>query len=232
MKKQCYTIVELLVVIAIMAIIIGISISGLNNLINGNRVERAAKQLASAISKARSEAIVSNRKVAMLFPVKHSSSNNIRTQYINSSYAIVVLKKGDDTDFDPEKNNDFKWERLPGKVFISLKNSFSSGGDFFEQAGIENNSSAWSTEVTVNGSASKYNRIFKNSSGTKTVRKIVFNPDGTIGSSNLNFFLAEGLIKMSGEIELNDKDNPTKPAGAIGFSVNQFTGRIKYYETL
>ena len=231
MKKQCYTIVELLVVIAIMAIIIGIAIPGLNNLINGNKVERAAKQLAAAIGKARSEAIVSNRKVAMLFPVKHDSENNIRTQYINSSYAIVVLKR-DGVTPDPEKNNDFKWERLPGKVFISLKNSFSSGGDFFEQAGIENNSSAWSTEVTVNGSASKYNRIFKNSSGTKTVRKIVFNPDGTIGSSNLNFFLAEGLIKMSGEIELNDKDNPTKPAGAIGFSVNQFTGRIKYYETL
>lgn len=231
MKKQCYTIVELLVVIAIMAIIIGIAIPGLNNLINGNKVERAAKQLAAAIGKARSEAIVSNRKVAMLFPVKHDSENNIRTQYINSSYAIVVLKR-DGVTPDHEKNNDFKWERLPGKVFISLKNSFSSGDDFFEQAGIENNSSEWSTEVTVNGSASKYNRIFQKSSGNKNVRMIIFNPDGTVGSSNLYFFIAEGLIKMSGEIELNDKANPTKPAGAIGFEMNHFTGRVKYYETL
>ena len=81
MKKQCYTIVELLVVVVIMAILIGVAIPGLNNLINGNKVERAAKQLAAAIGKARSEAIVTNRKVVMLFPVKNG---NIRSQYVNS----------------------------------------------------------------------------------------------------------------------------------------------------
>lgn len=231
MKKQCYTIVELLVVIAIMAVIIGIAIPGLNNLINGNKVERAAKQLASAIGKARSEAIVTNRKVALLFPVKHASNNNIKTQYINSSYAIVVLKRDGATP-DPEKNSDFKWERLPGNVYISVTNSFSAGDDFFDQDGIESNSSEWDTEVEVNGNAAKYNRIFQKSSGTKTVRMLVFNPDGTIGSSNLNFFLAEGLVKMNGEIEPDDKANPKKPAGAIGFELNRFTGRVKYYETL
>lgn len=228
MKKQCYTIVELLVVIAIMAVIIGIAIPGLNNLINGNKVERAAKQLASAIGKARSEAIVTNRKVALLFPVKHDTNNNIRTQYINNSYAIVILNR-DGTTSDPEKNNDFKWERLPGNVFISVKNSFSAGGDFFDQDGLKDNVPG---VFTVTGNDRKYNRIFQRSSGTKTVRMLVFNPDGTIGSSNLNFFLAEGLVKMNGEIEPDDKANPTKPAGAIGFELNRFTGRVKYYETL
>ena len=151
MKKQCYTIVELLVVVAIMAIIIGIAIPGLNNLINGNKVERAAKQLAAAIGKARSEAIVTNRKVAILFPVKHDSNNNIKTQYINSSYAIVVLKR-DGANPDPEKNSDFKWERLPGNVYISVTNSFSVGGDFFDQNGIKENSESWGTEVSVGDS--------------------------------------------------------------------------------
>ena len=229
-KNKGFSLVELIIVIAIMAIIIGIAIPGLNNLINGNKVERAAKQLAAAIGKARSEAIVSNRKVAMLFPVKHDSNNNIRTQYINSSYAIVVFKR-DGVTADPEKNNDFKWERLPGNVYISATTGeFTTGNDFFEQDGIKYNISG---EFTISGTDRKYNRIFKTSSGTnKTVRMLVFNPDGTVGSSNLNFFLAEGLIEMSGNIKLNDKANPTKPAGAIGFAVNQFTGRVKYYETL
>ena len=150
--------------------------------------------------------------------------------------SIVVLKRDGATP-DPDKNNDFKWERLPGNVYISATSgTFSAGDDFFTQDGIKDNSASWSTEVSVGGSVSKYNRIFQKSTGAKDIRYIMFNPDGTIGSSNLSFFLAEGLIEMDGDIVLKEKGsdgkNSTKPSGAIGFELNRFTGRVKYYETL
>lgn len=238
MKKQCYTIVELLVVIAIMAIIVAVSIPGLNNLINGNKVERAAKQLAAAIGKARAEAIVTNRKVAMLFPVQDS---NIRYNYVNSSYAIVVLKKNDDTDFDTEKNNDFKWERLPGKTFLTVfRGDINSSSDFFEQENLKkenlSNVDGFKKKVKVGDSESKFNRILKNSGNTFEIPMLIFNPDGSLnihGLGKFNIIITEGLIGSSTStvMPLGDKDEK-RPAGAIGFEVNQFTGRVKYHETL
>lgn len=237
MKKNYYTVVELLVVIVIMSIVAAIAFPGINRLINGNKVERAAKQLSAAIAKARSEAVVTNRKVALLFPVKHDSNNNVRNQYINSSYGIVILqRKFNDSDAwvaDTEKNKEFKWERLPGNVFMSVTSGdFSSGSNFFSQGSI---AEKIPQDFTITGTERRWNRIFKNLS-TKTVKMLIFNPDGTIdNSSNLNFFFAEGIMASNGNIKDKEKassDISGRPDDAIGFKLNRFTGRVKYYEEL
>ncbi len=237
MKKHNYTLIELIAVVGITALVIAIALPGINLMVNGNKVERGAKQLSAAIAKARSEAIVTNRKVALLLP---GNSSNIKTQYINSSYAIVVLKKGDDTDFDPEKNNDFKWERLPGKTFFTVYNGTFTAGttEFFDQTNLKkenlSNVSDWSRKVVLNGSGSRFGQVLKNSGNTFAIPMLIFNPDGTVQTNNdLYFFITEGLIgSASGTVMPGGKKDNERPDGAIGFKVNKFTGRIKYHETL
>lgn len=261
MKKQCYTIVELLVVVAIMAIIIGIAIPGLNNLINGNKVERAAKQFAAAISKARSEAIVTNRKVALLLPVKYASSNNIKTTYGSRAYAIVVLQNGydysdsDKNGYDTTKINDFAWQFLPRGTYLSIVKNWtkSTGNDgrYFDKAGDPANSDngniktenvlpmVWEKDIEVNNSKARYFAAFAKNSEPRKCRMLIFNPDGTVsGDGELSFFLVEGVVHSNGTINteeiLSKKEDKYKerPSAAIGFKLNKFTGRVKYYEEL
>ena len=261
MKKQCYTIVELLVVIAIMAVIIGIAIPGLNNLINGNKVERAAKQLAAAISKARSEAIVTNRKVALLLPVKYASGNNIKTTYGSRAYAIVVLQNGYDysdshkNGYDVTKINDFAWQQLPRGTYLSIVKNWtkSTGNDgrYFDKAGDPANSDngniktenvlpmVWEKDIEVNNSKARYFAAFAKNSDPRKCRMLIFNPDGTVsGDGELSFFLVEGVVHSNGTINteeiLSKKEDKYKerPSAAIGFKLNKFTGRVKYYEEL
>lgn len=261
MKKQCYTIVELLVVIAIMAVIIGIAIPGLNNLINGNKVERAAKQFAAAISKARSEAIVTNRKVALLLPVKYASGNNIKTTYGSRAYAIVVLQNGydysdsDKNGYDMTKINDFAWQQLPRGTYLSIVKNWtkSTGNDgrYFDKAGDPANSDnsniktenvlpmVWEKDIEVNNSKARYFAAFAKNSDPRKCRMLIFNPDGTVsGDGELSFFLVEGVVHSNGTINteeiLSKKEDKYKerPSAAIGFKLNKFTGRVKYYEEL
>ena len=250
MKKQCYTIVELLVVIAIMAIIIGISVPGLNNLINGNRVERAAKQLAAAIGKARSEAIVSNRKVALLLPVRQDN-NYIKSEYLHKSYAIVFLDRNGDK-LNTARTNDFKWERLSGgAVFLVTKDL--DKDTFFDENGNlkDKNKAVFGTntknlakddmfgedfDAGVKPKVQKnYKRIFKKntSDDNSGVNYIIFNPDGTL-DKEICFYFVDALVDSNGNIlteEILNKEsaaNKKRPAGTIAFEVNQFTGRVKY----
>lgn len=124
-KRNNYTLTEILVVIIILAVVMAIALPGFNNLVNGNKTMRAAKQLATAFQQARAEAIVSGCKVALLLPCRRpdnttSNTSNIRSNYSNGAYGIVVYDKDGFLDLGSERNADFKWQRLPSGVIISL----------------------------------------------------------------------------------------------------------------
>lgn len=124
-KRNNYTLTEILVVIIILAVVMAIALPGFNNLVNGNKTMRAAKQLATAFQQARAEAIVSGCRVVLLFPCRRpdnstGNTSNIRSNYSNSSYGMFVYEKNGNFDFGSERNSNFKWQRLPSGVIISL----------------------------------------------------------------------------------------------------------------
>ena len=124
-KRKNYTLTEILVVIIILAVVMAIALPGFNNLVNGNKTMRAAKQLATAFQQARAEAIVSGCKVVLLFPCRRpdnstGNTSNIRSNYSNGSYGMFVYEKNGNFDFGSERNSNFKWQRLPSGVIISL----------------------------------------------------------------------------------------------------------------
>lgn len=123
MKKNCYTLVELLVVMVIMAILLSIAVPAFDNLVNGNRVEQAAKQLVSAFNRARSEAIVKQKNVAFLMAVRQArdnSDNNVKNEFIHRAYAIVVLDSEGKVDYSALEEQPFEWHRLPARTFFSI----------------------------------------------------------------------------------------------------------------
>ena len=95
-KRNNYTLTEILVVVIILAVVLAIALPGFNNLVNGNKTVRAAKQLAAAFQQARAEAIVSGCKVALILPSRcynATTNTNIRTNYSNSSYGIIFYER-------------------------------------------------------------------------------------------------------------------------------------------
>ena len=124
-RRKNYTLTEILVVIIILAVVLAIALPGFNNMVNGNKTMRGAKQLAIAFQQARSEAIVSGCRVVLLFPCRRpdnttTNTSNIRFNYSNASYGMLVYEKNGSFDFGSERNKNFKWQKLPSGTVISL----------------------------------------------------------------------------------------------------------------
>jgi type IV fimbrial biogenesis protein FimT len=78
LRQRAFTLVELLVVVVLIAVITSIALPAFNNLIESQRRQDAAQQLASGIRMARAEAIARN-EVVVIAPIDKDWSNGWRT---------------------------------------------------------------------------------------------------------------------------------------------------------
>lgn len=225
-KRNNYTLTEILVVIIILAVVLAIALPGFNNMVNGNKTMRAAKQLATAFQQARAEAIVSGRKVALLFPVRrpyNSTITGIKANYSNASYGMLVYEAdGDRLSMISEKNRNFKWYKLPAGTVISFftdedgypgtqRIRFSENFSFNMYNAMENIdeiNSIYTELGNHNFDSDSNNRLRAKlqyefsrafTSAACSIPAIVFFPDGT-ASASVKVFVTEGFVESSGAL--------------------------------
>lgn len=246
-RRKNYTLTEILVVIIILAVVMAIALPGFNNLVNGNKTMRAAKQLATAFQQARAEAIVSGCNVVLLLPCQRRDTSatvntNIRLNYSNSSYGMLVCKKDRQTyDLNSAKNSNFKWQRLPSGVIISLATTgtFTVGSStyFDDDASMPFGSGSNLFNLTTVANRNNHPAFIRagmsNNGNFGDVPCVIFYPDGT-ANTDLKVFLVEGYVNGSGRLAATSVNSAAagRPFNAVGFEFNRFTGRIRYYETL
>ncbi len=218
-----------------------IGIPTFSRMANGNKVEHAARMLSTAFAQARAQAIVTNSRVALVFP--NSQNTSVDISYMNSSYGILTLEKDSDT-VDIDKNEDFKWQQFPAttiitNVILDSGSITSSSQNFIESTlNLQNGSSSANlTLINIPSSVSSselFNRdsfdLIKNSTSAVTsLYGIIFEADGTT-SDSLYFFVGEGRVVKSGSSYVLESTNPNssnanQPYNTNCLKLNKFTGK-------
>ncbi len=129
--KKHYTIVELLLVILVVGILLGIGVLGVNRAVTGSGVSGAIRNIGGRLNVARSFAVTSNQKVAVVFPmivsyketalspptvidplddsslVSSAEKYNFRNKYLFRSLRVCVVKW--DTSVTPYQYRFVRW---------------------------------------------------------------------------------------------------------------------------
>lgn len=240
-KRNNYTLTEILVVIIILAVVLAIALPGFNNLVNGNKTMRAAKQLATVFQQARAEAIVSGCRVVLLFPCRRpdnstGDTSNIRSNYSNASYGMLVYEKNGNFDFGSERNSNFKWQRLPSGVIISLmtdeasytpgNSSASTDDEYFS----ENNSMRILYSTNNLSVLNSWLNDNSSSNAVRSIHELEGDSDADIArlGTKLRREFSRAFQFSSGSTAINNSHmvaiefNPDGTVRAPGFNINVF----------
>jgi prepilin-type N-terminal cleavage/methylation domain-containing protein len=213
LQKRCrgFTLVELLVVVGLMAVVMAVTIAGLQMSSGGAKMRTALFQLKSTLSLARQQAITRREPIYVVFP-EPSSTFQDAAQRSRLSYQAYGV-------WSPSEGYINEWAALPPGVIFHWTISASE----VNTANVFANSTATRFNIPAT-TAGRANRPYG-----ATVPCVSFLPNGRLnqtGGTAVEVFLREGTL------------NPTDPTVAItqqfrrveSVIIRPLTGQMKFRE--
>ena len=199
-----YTLLEILMVVAIMALLMTITMPAFNDMMKGQGVESAARNICQRLKLARTHAISNREYVAVLFPKKPSSGTALPDNYLHRGYRACLI--------NPDKT--FKrW--IPGENW-----------SFFPTGTL-----VWDIDATSGYNAGAYSNSedvtlvncddIDSSYSSETIPAIIFKPNGATTKSAY-VVIGEGAYAGDAVVKTNADDT------GVNIEINQFTGRVSY----
>jgi prepilin-type N-terminal cleavage/methylation domain-containing protein len=221
-RRRGFTLVELLVVVGLMAVVMAVTIAGLQMSSGGAKMRTALFQLKATISLARQHAITRREPIYVVFPEPGSLSANwnndsvLRNQLSYQAYGV----------WSPSEGYLSEWTALPPGVIFhwTMTPSESFVVNVF-RAGTASDVNRFEIPASTAGRA---NRPYGASAST-AVPCVSFLPNGRLnqtGSSSIEVFVREGTL------------SPTDPNVAItqqfrrveSVIIRPLTGQMKFKE--
>lgn len=201
-KKQ-FSMIELLCVIVVAAILMALVLPAFFNMIKGQSVEMAAREVGSKLKAVRTYAISQRQYVALVFITSQTTTNNDR--YCYKSYRPCIVNS---SNVFQSWVPDEKWDILPtGTIVRSVTTSSSADPGTF-------------TGSEIISSVSDNNVL----SSTSSLPAIIFKPTGEITGSKVFVTVGEGFFKSGSLLSTTTKNT----ADNAMITVDQYTGRISY----
>lgn len=209
-NRRPYTLVEILTVIVVVSILLGISLPAFQKLAVGQGVELAARTIGGKCRAARAYAIQKRKNIALLMP-----KENIEQKYMFNAYRTCEVDGFSGTvNFVRWVPGD-KWEFLPTGVGVLQVDH----DDTVPFTGLNPTDEVANSYVKVAGVPDCEDP----SDSSKTLRAIVFRPNGKTGSGAVAYYIALG----QGSVEGGDFTCKNRK-GIYLVAVNGFTGRVSY----
>ncbi|MDD3155320.1 MAG: GspH/FimT family protein [Victivallaceae bacterium] len=244
-RRHNFSLVELIVVVALMAMLLLLAMPAFRRLMVGDAVTGGARNLFAALTKARTEAIMSGKPVAVLIPwgTLNSTPTEYRQEYWFRAFAVApVVKNASDWVIDTTRLNLLSFHTLPpGVVLPSITNAEFTSNDGTNKWAyfIPGNSQVEGEKVKIDGNDLRSPLIPWRGAADSTSRDaaaVIFLPSG---SATKDCFLAvtQGRITISSgkssPIEYPEnvgaKDTEKcSPLNAMGLLVRRFTGSVEY----
>lgn len=205
--KKSFSLIELLCVIAIAAVLMAVVVPAFFNMIRGQGVEIATREIGSKLKAVRTYAISQRQYVALVFIASESTTNNDRYCYKSCRPCKVSYQLSDETWQWQSWVPDEKWDILPiGVVVRSLDTSLAAtAGTFIDTK---------SNKVE----AVKDSNVF---SAASRLSAIIFKPTGEIAGNRIYVTVGQGSYQNSSLQTQNASNSAT-------ITVDQYTGRISY----
>jgi len=212
-QKRNYTLVELLVVIGIIGILFGIALPAFNRLTQGNKVTAAARNLNTAISQARSLAIMQRQYVALLLP---TSASGLPSSYFFKSYRLCYVTYDGSTYKFSKWTDDGVWRFFPAGAIIADV----SASQVWPATSAATPLWDGFTDVTTVDCSDV------GAGASLTIKSVVFTPYGK-AVTGAYLVVTEGT-NDGGTAVYTNKDANGNPANILQMRIMQFTGRCSF----
>jgi len=200
--RNQFSLIELLCVVVIAAILIAIVIPAFLNMIKGQSVEVAAREIGSKLKAVRTYAISQRQYTALVFITSQTTTNDDR--YCYKAYRPCIVNS---SNVIQRWVPDEKWDFLPtGTIIRSLTTSSSAAPDTFT-----------GSEVVSVSSDSDIN-VFTTAS---SLYAIIFKPTGEIVGNRVYVTVGQGVYQ-NGSLLVQNISNRSV------ITVDQYMGRISY----
>ena len=205
-----YTLLEILMVISIMALLMAITMPAFNDMMKGQGVESAARNICQRLKLARSYAISNREYVAVLFPDENftaSATGKVNANKYKQQAMRACLV-----------NSDMTFKRwIPGETWSFLPTGTAiweiDGSKGFNNKKIE----ASDTEPITGVKVIKDD----NALASVSIPAIVFKSNGATTKS-AQILIGEGVFSGTAIQKTNADDT------GVNIEINQFTGRVSY----
>lgn len=228
-RLRHYTIIELLLVVAVLGILMAIGVSGIRRVISGTGVSGGVRGLGNRVTMAKTFAVSSNLKVAVVFPgivkgivdTPNLLNKTLEKKYFFRSYRTCVVEW--DTSVTPNRYKFIRW---------------STGGEWSFLSNMTSVIFVGGTPAVVNIDSSKAGYFDADQTDQVNLPAVVFAPSGAIdtnmSTTEIKLMVFEDQYSPDADKFMISGINPSTNYGeqvdkkAWIISINQFVGTLSF----